>query len=81
MITPKMAIEAVSKEYPNRKAEAIFDYDDLHFIVSAPLKNVEMDSNGSMFRVNKSTGIVSVLVPMANRKKFLDAIRNKRIEL
>lgn len=81
MITPKQAMVLVQKAMPDRRIEAIYDYDDIHYVIAAPLKDVDSDKNAPWFRVNKSTGIVSVFVPTANYKKFSDMLHNKQIQI
>lgn len=81
MISPKDAVKNVLKTYPNRSPLAIFDYDDEHYIVSAPLKNLEKDRNGTFFGVNKITGVVTDFAPGSDYVKFFDAIDNKGINL
>lgn len=81
MINPKDAVKTVSKYYPNRNPLAIFDYDDEYYIVSAPLKNLEKDRNGTFFGVNKNTGVITDFVPGSDYDKFFDAIDNRAIKI
>ena len=81
MISPKEAIERVSKAYPERRPTGIFDYDEAHYIVSAQTKNVKRDRNGTFFGVDKNTGDVTGFAPGSDYDKFFDAIDNKGIEI
>ena len=80
MITPKEALELVSKAFSNRDAAAIFDYDSRVYIVAAPIKN-KKDFNGCFYSVDKRSGKIETFFPGSDYDKFFDAIDNGAIEI
>lgn len=81
MIGPKEAWNNVAKQFPSRTPKSIFDYDDEHYIISAPLNGVKKDRNGCFFGVDKTSGKVVGFSPFYDYEKFSDAIANREIKV
>lgn len=78
MINPKQAIGICTSKLPDRRPEAIFDYDTSTYIISCPLKTGR-DFNGCFFSVDKKSGELQPFAPGSDYDKFFDAIDNRPI--
>lgn len=80
MITAKEASELINKNFPNRRAKQVSDYNG-NYLVAAPekgfLKSGEIDISDPYFLVEKSSGKIKMFVPTEDLYGFQNAMVNK----
>lgn len=80
-ISVKKAVSLIRKKHPSLTVKSGVDYNDSYYVFEAVENPNEIDYNSPYYAVHKRTGVVSSFYPLENIDEFINAYKNRRLQI